>query len=156
MSRTKFVVAVVPAPLMISLLTDARLMFSLGNLEIDKKSIVILLENSGSLIKDGENNQFINWVGHIYNEPQAVVEKRWRNYQYWAPYSEAQVNSTVELVRKLCKEFYIPIFAVPHNTKLNNADDFEGVLYKSNLETHYTDLSPAWNCEDFKKRLENI
>jgi hypothetical protein len=128
----------------------------LENLELDKKSIIILLENDGSLIKDTENNQFINWIGHIYNKPELVIEKRWRNYQYWAPYSESQVKTAVELVRSLCKEFYIPIFAVPHNTKLDNVDGFEGILYKSNLEKHYTDLSPAWNCEIFKNKLENI
>jgi N-acetyl-anhydromuramyl-L-alanine amidase AmpD len=126
----------------------------LNNIEIDKKSIVILLENDGSLIKDTQNNQFINWIGHIYNKPEAVIEKRWRNHQYWAPYNEEQVVATIQLVRKLCKEFYIPIFAIPHNTKLNNVDEFEGVLYKSNLEKHYTDLSPAWDCERFKSELE--
>lgn len=127
----------------------------LGNPDIDKKSIVILLENNGSLLFDAEKKQFIDWVGHIYNKPELVVERRWRNYQYWAPYTEEQVDSTVNLVRHLCKEFYIPIFAVPHNTKLNQIDDFEGVLYRSNLEKHYTDLSPAFNCEDFKNKLEN-
>ncbi len=114
-----------------------------------------MLENNGSLIKDSENNQFIDWVGHIYNKPEEVVEKRWRNYQYWAPYTDEQVDSTVELVKRLCKEFYIPKFAIPHNTKLSQVDDFEGVLYKSNLEKYYTDLSPAWNCEAFKEKLEN-
>jgi len=128
----------------------------LGDTEIDKKSIVILLENDGSLLKVSESNEFINWIGHIYNKPEMVVEKRWRNYQYWAPYTDEQVGATIGLVKYLCKEFYIPLFAVPHNTKLGNTDDFEGVLYKSNLEKHYTDLSPAWNCEQFKNQLENI
>lgn len=127
----------------------------LGNIEFDKKSIVILLENSGSLIKDGENNQFIDWIGHIYNKPEKVIEKRWRNYQYWAPYTDEQVISTVELVKSLCKEFYITKFVIPHNTKLNQLDDFEGVLYRSNLEKYNTDLSPAWNFEEFKNKLEN-
>jgi hypothetical protein len=126
----------------------------LGNLELDKKSIVILLENDGWLIKDEEKNRFINWVGHIYNKPEPVFEKRWRSYLYWAPYSKEQFNSTLKLVRKLCEEFYIPKFVVPHNTKMEDLDNFNGVLYRSNIEKHYTDLSPAWNCEDFKYKLE--
>jgi len=126
----------------------------LGNLELDKKSIVILLENDGWLAKDEEKNRFINWIGHIYNKPDKVIEKRWRGYTYWAPYSEKQLTSTINLVNKLCDEFYIPKFATPHNTKIEDLDNFNGVLYKSNIEKHYTDLSPAWNCEEFKHKLE--
>ena len=125
-----------------------------GNLEQDKKSIVILLENEGWLTRDVEKNQFIDWVGHIYNKPEMVVEKRWRSQTYWAPYTDAQMDSVVKLAGKLCEDFYIPKLAIPHNTKIDGADSFEGVLYKSNLEKYYTDLSPAWNCESFKYKLE--
>jgi hypothetical protein len=125
-----------------------------GDIELDKKSIVILLENDGWLIKDSKKNEFINWIGHIYNKPDLVVEKRWRGYFYWAPYSTEQVNAALNLVNQLCEEFYIPKFVVPHNTKIEELDNFNGVLYKSNIEKHYTDLSPAWNCEDFKHKLE--
>lgn len=126
-----------------------------GNLELDKKSIVILLENEGWLVKDAEKNRFINWIGHIYNKPELVVEKRWRGYLNWAPYSNEQFISTLKLVNKLCEEFYIPKIAIPHNTKIEDLDNFNGVLYRSNIEKNYTDLSPAWNCEEFKYKLEN-
>ena len=126
----------------------------LGNIDIDKKSIVILLENDGWLTRDEEKNEFINWIGHIYNKPDIVVEKKWRGYTYWAPYSNKQFESTINLVTLLCDEFNIPKFALPHNTKIENTDDFSGVLYRSNLERHYTDLSPAWSCENFKHKLE--
>lgn len=127
----------------------------LGNVEQDKKSIVILLENEGWLVKDSEKNSYINWVGHIYNKPEDIFEKKWRNYSYWAPYTKEQFESTLKLVDKLCDEFYIPKIAVPHNTKIDILDTFSGVLYKSNIEKHYTDLSPAWKFEEFKYKLEN-
>jgi hypothetical protein len=60
----------------------------------------------------------------------------------------------LKLVNKLCDEFFIPKIAIPHNTKMENAETFEGILYRSNLEKHYTDLSPAWKCEAFKYKLE--
>lgn len=126
----------------------------LKNIELDKKSIVILLENEGWLIKDKEKNVFINWVGDIYNRPDLVFEKRWRGYTHWSPYTEKQLESAIWLVNKLCDEFYIPKFAIPHNTKIDNLDDFSGVLYRSNLNKDYTDLSPAWNFENFKYKLE--
>lgn len=125
-----------------------------GNLEQDKKNIVILLENEGWLIKDEKKNQFINWSGHIYNRPESVYEKKWRGYSYWAPYTDAQFESTIFLVNKLCEDFYIKKNVTPHNIKIDNIDGFEGILYRSNFEKHYTDLSPAWEYEKFKHKLE--
>jgi N-acetyl-anhydromuramyl-L-alanine amidase AmpD len=127
----------------------------LGRVEIDKKSIIILLENEGWLTKDAERGEFLNWVGHIYNKPENVVEKRWRNYQYWSPYSEEQFNSTVELVNQLCDEFFIPKFVISHNTKVEGLDNFEGVLYKSNIDKNNTDLNPSWGFVQFKQLIEN-
>ena len=127
----------------------------IGNLELDKKNIIILLENEGWLTKKPEENKFIDWIGHIYNRPDKVVEKKWRNQQYWVPYTEQQMDSAVKLVSKLCDEFNIKKFATPHNTKIEDTENFEGIFYRSNLEKHYTDLSPAWSCENFKHRLEN-
>lgn len=126
----------------------------MGNVENDKKSIVILLENRGWLVKNEENGEFIDWVGNIYNKPELVVEKKWRNYLYWEPYNQKQFNSTLKLVNQLCDEFSIPKYAIPHNIKLDDLD-FNGVLYKSNFEKYFTDLSPAWNSETFKYKLEN-
>ena len=126
-----------------------------GNLELDKKNIVILLENEGWLVKNDKESNFINWVEHIYNRSDKVLEKKWRNQQYWAPYTEQQLHSVISLTKQLCDEFNIKKFAIPYNTKIENAENFEGVFYKSNLEKYYTDLSPAWPFEDFKTRLED-
>lgn len=125
-----------------------------GNLEQDKQRILILLENEGWLTKNDEKKQFLNWCGHIYNRPNEVIERKWRGYTYWAPYSDAQIESTRELVSKLCDEFYIKKEVIAHNTKVDNLDGIEGVLYRSNFEKHYTDLSPAWSCENFKYKVE--
>ena len=39
-----------------------------NDLKQNNKSIVILLENDGSLIKDMEKNNFLSWLGYIYKE----------------------------------------------------------------------------------------
>jgi hypothetical protein len=122
--------------------------------ELNKNTIVVLLENDGWLIKDIEKNTFINWVGDIYNGPSEIMEKKWRGYSYWAPYTEKQIGSTIELVDNLCEEFEIPKLAISHNTKIDKINGYSGVLYRSNLEKHYTDLTPAWDCNGFKERLE--
>lgn len=126
-----------------------------GNIEEDKKNIIILLENDGWLIKDDKKNQFINWSGYIYNKVDVPYEKKWRGYQHWAPYSEIQFESTIFLVEKICNEFYIKKNIISDNTKIDNVEDFSGVLYRSNFEKHYTDLSPAWDFYKFKEIMEN-
>lgn len=120
------------------------------------KSIVILLENDGWLVKDVQNNQFLTWIGDIYKEPNGIVEKKWRGYNYWCPYTEEQTQSTQDLVRMLCNEFSIPLTSISHNTKIDNLLEYEGVIYKSNLSKDNTDLSPAWDCESFKNKIELI
>ena len=127
-----------------------------GNLELDTKTIVVLLENDGWLNKDEEKNEFITWTGDIYNKPDEVFEKRWRSYRYWSPYTQAQFESAIELVRSLCDEFYIPLNAIGHNTKIDTLSDYHGVIYRSNFDKHYTDLNPSWDCAEFKNKLEQI
>jgi hypothetical protein len=56
----------------------------------------------------------------------------------------------------LCDEFFIPNMAISHNTKVDTLSDFQGVVYKSNIEKYYTDLTPAWDFENFKNKLEII
>ena len=126
----------------------------LNDIEMDRESIMILLENNGWLIKNKEN-QFINWIGNIYNKPELVIERKWRGQTYWAPYSDKQVNATIQLVSNICDEFNIDRFAIPHNTKIDDFNTFNGVIYRSNINKNYTDLSPAWSCENFKYKLEN-
>lgn len=125
-----------------------------NNLEQNNKSIIILLENDGCLIKDIEKNNFLSWLGYIYKE-RDVFEKKWRSYNYWAQYKKEQIDSTVNLVKELCKEFYIPLTAMTHNTKMNGLEDYCGILYKSNIEMYYTDLSPAFDFEYFINKIEH-
>lgn len=126
----------------------------LNNVELDKRNIVILLENEGWLSETDEKNRFIDWVGHIYMRPDEVIKKKWRGQIHWAPYTENQIESAVKLVNKLCDEFTIKKFVIPHNTKVEDNENFEGIFYRSNLEKYYTDLSPAWPCENFKYKFE--
>lgn len=127
-----------------------------NNQEMDRKTIVILLENDGWLQKDTQNNKFITWLGDIYKKPTDVVEKRWRGHDYWSPYTEKQVESASELVRYLCKEFSIPVMAMTHNTKIDNVEEVHGILYRSNIDRQFTDVSPAWDFTGFKHKVETI
>jgi hypothetical protein len=125
-----------------------------SDVELNNRTIVILLDNDGWLINDTEKNNYITWFGNIYNKPSEVIEKRWRGYTHWSNYTKEQFDSCVELTRMLCDEFFIPNITFKHNTKVDNLSDFRGVMYKSNIDKHYTDLTPAWDFEEFKNKLE--
>lgn len=126
----------------------------IGIREIDNAIIPIVLENEGWLIKDVKNNQFINWVGDIYNRGDEIVERRWRGHMYWAPYTKEQLTSLVELVNGLCNSFFIPHRTLEHNTKVHAITDYEGIVFRSNYSQYFTDLSPAWDYVEFKNKLE--
>jgi N-acetyl-anhydromuramyl-L-alanine amidase AmpD len=120
---------------------------------LDSKSIIILIENIGWVEKD-EKNRFITMYGDIYKNADNVITKKWREHEFWVKYNEKQVESVLELINHLSEEFYIPKTVFGHNTKIDDLSDYQGVLYKSNLEKHYNDLTPAWDFKYFKSKLE--
>lgn len=125
----------------------------IGVENIDKNSINICLENLGWLEKEPLTNQYINWIGDIYNGN--VYEKKWRDYYFWQPYTTKQIESTQELCKKLLEEFSIPKQSVGHNTKIVGIEKFEGVTTRSNYESETTDLNPSFDFELFIKKMEN-
>lgn len=126
----------------------------LDTIDLNKKSIIILLENEGWLAKHFEKDEYINWYGNIYNNPDEVVEIKWRKRIYWVPYTSEQYESTLFLVNKLCDDFFIPKVVTQNNILVDNLNDYTGVLYRSNLTQRYTDLNPTWKFESFKYNLE--
>lgn len=120
----------------------------------NNKSIVVLLENFNWLVKDEEKNKFITWFNDIYNTTTQVFEKRWRSYFHWEQYTEEQLQSSIDLVKKLCAEHNIPKNVIAHNTKVENLSDFEGILCKGNIDKHFTDLNPSWDFSEFKNKIE--
>jgi N-acetyl-anhydromuramyl-L-alanine amidase AmpD len=124
-----------------------------SNQNINRNSIVIALENLGWLEKKPLSNSYLNWIGDIYKGE--VVEKKWRDYFFWQPYTEKQLISCSLLCKKLMNDFNIENKCIGHNVKMDGVERFEGVVTRSNFDTHYTDLTPAFNFEFFLKQLEN-
>ncbi len=126
----------------------------LKNDVVDKYIIPIVLENEGWLMKDEKNNYFLNWNEDIYGREDNIVERKWRNNCYWAPYSSKQLDSLVELSKYLCDKFEIPHQTIGHNTKVDTISSYNGVVFKSNYNKDFTDLSPAFDYVKFKNKLE--
>ena len=120
---------------------------------INRNSIIVSLENLGWLQKEPLTDHYINWIGDIYNGK--VLEKKWRDYFFWQPYTEEQVQSTYSLCGKLLKELKIKSQIVEHNAKIAGIEKFIGIVSKSNFDINYTDLSPAFNFNELLKNIEN-
>jgi hypothetical protein len=129
----------------------------IGNKDFDESTISILLENEGWLSKDlNEENKYITYIGNIYNRVDEVFVKKWRHNKYWAPYTQKQMESAIYLINKLCGEFEIPKDVVAHNTKICNGYLYEGILYKGNLNSYFTDVNPSWDFLSFKEQIETV
>jgi N-acetyl-anhydromuramyl-L-alanine amidase AmpD len=134
------------------LLNDKSFTKFFGTPSIDKDSIFVSLENLGWLNKKPLSSAYLNWLGNIYK--QEVYEKKWRDYSFWHPYTTEQFTSTVQLCKKLCEDLSIPKKFVGHNVKVDGVELFNGIATKSNYHHRYTDLSPAFSFENFKKEIE--
>jgi len=121
--------------------------------KVNKQSIVICLENLGWLEKEPLSDQYINWVGDIYKG--CVVEKKWRDYFFWQPYEDKQIDKLVEVCNNLFEEMSIKENFVGHNTKINGIEKFEGVSTRSNYDSDFTDVSPSFNFEVFIKKIHD-
>lgn len=119
----------------------------------NKNSIIISLENLGWLNKIPLTENYVNWIGDIYK--QEIVEKKWRDYFFWQPYTDEQLESTVNLCKFLIKEYSINKKCIGHNTKVDGIERFEGIVFRSNFDPEYTDLSPAFNYEVFINKIED-
>ena len=137
----------------LQLLSDISHTNYFNNENINRNSIIICLENLGWLEKKPLTNYYINWKGSIYNEQ--VYEKKWRDYFFWEPYTTSQIESTADLCNQLNETLRIDNRCIGHNTKVVGVENFEGIVTKSNFDSDFTDLSPSFNFETFRKLLKN-
>ena len=124
-----------------------------SNPNINRNSIVISLENLGWLHKEPLTDHYVNWIGDIYKGN--VFEKKWRDYYFWQPYTSIQIDNTSKLCNELFKDMSIKRQIVEHNTKITGIEKYCGVVTKSNFNTNFTDVSPAFNFEEFLKKIEH-
>lgn len=137
----------------ISLLDDIGYSNFFSDEELNKNSITISLENLGWLEKKPLSNEYINWNGSIYKDE--VYEKKWRDFFFWEPYKEEQVEVCSELCFSLLDSLKIEKRCIGHNTKVDGISKFEGIISRSNIDTRHTDLNPSFDFLNFFKKIEN-
>lgn len=121
--------------------------------DANKKAIIITLENLGWLEYDLNREAFFNWKGDKVEDKPYV--KKWRDYDYWDNYTEQQTESLIKLVNDICEKMGIPKIFIGHNVKDNNVHKFSGIISRSNFDTIYTDVSPAFDISYFRKNFEH-
>jgi N-acetyl-anhydromuramyl-L-alanine amidase AmpD len=137
----------------INLLSDNTNGNFTNNDRINDNAIIICLENLGWLEKEPLKLHHINWIGNIYKEK--VVDRKWRDYFFWHPYTEIQLEKTAELCNLLSEKHGIELKCVGHNTKVKGIESFLGIITRSNFDEFATDVSPAFDFEKFNKLLGN-
>lgn len=137
----------------LQLLPDYGYSNFLWDSEINKNSIVIVLENLGWVEKKPLTNEYVNWIGNIYK--QGVFEKKWRDYYLWQPYTTSQIEITSDLCSKIAEDNSIVKNFIGHNTKIEGAEKYEGIICRSNFDSMYTDLSPAFDFGHLQKKLDH-
>jgi hypothetical protein len=55
----------------------------------------------------------------------------------------------------LTKSLSINKECIGHNTRINGVERYEGIVTKSNFDSEFTDVSPAFNFEQFLKHIED-
>ena len=86
----------------LNLLSNTEHSKFLSETNVNRNSVVIVLENLGWLQKEPLKDYYVNWIGDIYKGN--VFEKKWRDYFFWEPYTEKQIDSTVILCKMLFNE----------------------------------------------------
>jgi len=120
---------------------------------INRNSIIVSLENLGWLEKEPLTDHYINWIGDIYKGK--VFERKWRDYFFWQPYTESQIENLGKLCNELFETVKIKPQIIEHNTKINGIEKYVGVITKSNFDINFTDVSPAFNFNHLLKYIKN-
>jgi N-acetyl-anhydromuramyl-L-alanine amidase AmpD len=114
--------------------------------DVDKIIIPILLVNEGWLVKDNIAKCYRDWLNNKYFT-EDVYFKKWRDKNYWTNYTDKQIKSLNYLLKKITNDFNIEKKIVESNVFIDNIYIFDGIVFRSNYDRKYTDVSPAFDIK---------
>lgn len=122
-----------------------------GTIE-DVDSISILLEHEGYLKLNGDDNQYYDAFGTIYNKKN-FIECIWRDKCFWVKYSRKQMDTLKKLCKQLCEDNNIIPDVVTSNIKSKEMLS-KTILGRSNISNFFQDPNPSFKYQILKE-LEN-
>lgn len=125
----------------------------IGMKEADMHSISIVLENMGGLLETSEG-EYVNTLNEIC-EKEFVGKKKFLGQKYWEIYSEVQIKSLVNLCKKLCNDFDIPLKVIEFHHMHEKIMDFNGIVFRSNFFDNSNDINPFLNIEKLNELITN-
>lgn len=124
----------------------------MGDKEIDKKAITIVLENMGVVSFDYDKSQYLNWINEECDE-ELVYEKLWKNNRYWESYTEEQMKACISLCVYLCRNYGVKQDCLGYYVHHEGSLIYNGILTRSNYNSDYCDLNPSFDFKRFLKEL---
>lgn len=122
-----------------------------GNEEMSKRSIGVEISNIGPLRRSGDKIMTIyDKVYCDFDDLQYFERTPYRGHDYYAKFTDAQYNSTIELVRYLTGKFNIPRQFLPLNKRYETTQDitrFHGIASHVNFRTDKFDIGPAFDWD---------
>lgn len=126
-----------------------------GNTAMSKSTIGIELSNIGPLKKIGNNLVTTYSDNDIYCKLDEIeyytfLPNAYRNYKYYATFTNAQYKSLVLLLKFLTEKYNIPYTLISEANRYQKMDDntftlYNGIASHVNCRTDKTDIGPAFD-----------
>lgn len=134
-----------------------------GNTLMSQECIGIEISNIGPLKKIGNNLVTTYDDNDVYctmNEPQFYTKlpKKYRDFEYYASFTDAQYNAVTKLVKFLCAKYNLPKTFIAEAKRFDtlSADEFKnfkGIVSHVNCRTDKVDIGPAF---DWNRIINNL
>jgi N-acetylmuramoyl-L-alanine amidase len=134
-----------------------------GNTAMSKECIGIELSNIGPLKKIGNNLVTTYSDTDVYCTLDEVqhytkLSTKYRGYEYYAKFTDAQYEATAKLIRFLCAKYNLPKTFLAENKRYNvlTAAEFtayRGIATHVNCRTDKVDIGPAF---DWSKIINQV
>ena len=128
-----------------------------GNTAMSKECIGIEISNIGPLVKNGANLVTTYSKEDVYcslDETQYYTKlpAKYRGFEYYANYTEAQFKATAQLIKFLCAKYNLPKTILPELGRYDimTANDFtklKGVVTHVNCRKDKTDIGAAFDWQ---------
>lgn len=125
------------------------------NVKLNKSSIGIEVCNWGQLIY--KNGKYLNYVNKEVSPSEVVQIKKFRGFEFYHKYNDAQIESLRKLVLELCAKFGInkeyngDIWDISTNALSGKNGIYTHVSYRADKN----DMSPQINLIEMLKNLNN-